>query len=467
MQERSLLEYWLILYERRVAIYLVVATAIVSALVVGSQVPPVYEARAALYIPARTVPVSYMAGTSTTSLAREPASPLNKEADYKPYLGILKSTQLAQLVSTKFPQKSTTKLLRSDVDFEVTDELVVRVYSRDRDPKLAADVANAYMDGLNTILASNSLAQMEQEPEYIKSALQRIGREIDKAQLDLKVFEKQHQLVNLDVELATLATQKSALQAKADDARVDLGGVRARKKALTEEIKREGQDLAASEVAVNSPVIQNLRTQLSDAMTRLSDLDFELGGNNEQLAAQRQRKQELEQRLKSEIARVISSRIKPGNSYLEELRQKFIDVVVEEQQLVAVARGTEQSLGRLKTRLAAYPDIKARSAEAKSNLDRLNRMRDQLQINLREAQMQQQRQMQLVVQLDRAVPPRAPAFPIWWLNLFVAVFAGTLVGIGYAFFLNYLKETRGIRTGRLVRAILGPTASEASRGEPL
>jgi uncharacterized protein involved in exopolysaccharide biosynthesis len=466
MQERSLLDYWLILYERRAAIYLVIATSIVSALLVGELMQPVYEARASLFIPARLVPVSYMAGSSTTSLAREQGAPLSKEADYKPYLGILKSTQLAEMVSKKFPQKSATKLLRSDVDFEVTDELVVRVYSRDHDPKLAADIANAYMDGLNTILASNSLAQVDQEPEYIKAALERIGSEIKNAELDLKLFEKKHQLVNLDVELATLANQKSALQVKADDALVELTGVRARKKALTDEIKREGHDLAASDVAVNSPVIQNLRTQLSEAMTRLAELDFELGGNNTQLMAQRQRKQDLEQRLKDEIARVVSSRIKPGNSYLEELRQRLIDVVVEEQRLVAVSQGTEQSLARLKARLAAYPDIKARSTEVKSNLDRLNRMRDQLYINLQEAELQQQRQMQLVVQLDRALPPGRPAFPVWWLNLFVAVFAGTLVGIGYAFFLNYLKETRGIRTGRVVRAILARNPSD-SRTEPL
>ena len=78
----------------------------------------------------------------TASLAREQGAPLNKEADYKPYMGILKSGQLAQLVSEQFPAKTVAKLLRSDVDFEVTDELVVRVYSRDHDPKLAADVAN-------------------------------------------------------------------------------------------------------------------------------------------------------------------------------------------------------------------------------------------------------------------------------------------------------------------------------------
>jgi len=66
-----------------------------------------------------------------------------------------------------------------------------------------------------------------------------------------------------------------------------------------------------------------------------------------------------------------------------------------------------------------------------------------------------------VVPLDRAAPPARPAFPIWWLNALVALFAGALAGIGYAFFLNYIETTRNVRTIRLVRAILDGKEAEA------
>jgi uncharacterized protein involved in exopolysaccharide biosynthesis len=63
--------------------------------------------------------------------------------------------------------------------------------------------------------------------------------------------------------------------------------------------------------------------------------------------------------------------------------------------------------------------------------------------------------MDLVVPLDRAQPPGRPAFPIRRLNALVALFAGTLPGIGYAFLLNYVEETGNVRTRRLVQADLG------------
>lgn len=455
MQERSLLDYWLIVYERRFVIYLIIVTSIVSALIIGKMVRPIYEARAALYIPAKVDSVSYMTSTAPTTLARRQNSPLAKEVDYKPYLGMLKSVQLAEIVHEQYPQKSVLKLLRSDTDFEVTDELIVRVYSRDPDPVLAANVANAYVKGLNKILSEGSQAQLDREPAYIRSALNRVDRDLKTAETELKRFEEKHHVTNLDTELVALSTQKTNLQDKADDTLVQIAAIRAKQKALVQQIKREGQDLEASEVATTSPLIENLRVQLADALTKLSELEGELGSNNLQLAAQRKRKDDLEQQLSEEIKRWFSSRIKPANSSLEKLRQQLIDVVIEGQRLEALSQASVRSLARLDKRLRAYPEIKARGVELSQKVDQLRKKQDQLRVNLTESQLQAERKMDLVVQLDRAEPPGKPAFPVWWLNALVALFAGTVAGLGYAFFLNYIKETRKVRTIRLVRAILG------------
>jgi len=455
MQERSLLDYWLIVYGRRSAIYIVIATSIVAALLIGKFVTPTYEARATLYLPAKLAPVSYVGTGSTASLARDQVTPISQELAYKPYLGILKSVQLAQIVHDQYPTKSVIKLLRSDVDFEITDELIVRIYSRDPDPKLAANVANSYVDGFNRILVESSQAQVNQEPAYITSALSRVNEELQKAEAQLKRFEEKHHLANLEAELTALSTKKAALEDKADDALVQVTAIRGKKAALVQEIKREGQDLAASEVATNSPLIQNLRVQLADTLTRLSELEVELGSNNVQLIAQRKRKQELEQQISDEVRRWLSSRIKPVNSHLEELRQQLINVTIEEQRLQAASQGNAQSLARLNDRLRAFPAIKASGAELSANLERIRRTQAQLQVSLTEAQLQTARQMNVVVRLDRAEPPGKPAFPIWWLNSLIALFSGTVAGIGYAFFLNYVEETRNVRTIRLVREILG------------
>jgi succinoglycan biosynthesis transport protein ExoP len=455
MQERSLLDYWMIVYRRRSAIYIVIATSIAVALLIGEFVTPTYEARATLYLPSKLAPVSYVGTGSTSSLARDQVTPISQELAYKPYLGILKSVQLAQIVQAQYPTKRLIKLLRSDVDFEITDELIIRIYSRDHDPKLAADVANAYVDGFNKILVESSQAQVDQEPAYITSALTRVNEELQNAEDQLKRFEEKHHLANLEAELTALSTNKAALENKADDALVQIVAIRGKKAALVQEMKREGQDLQASEVATNSPLIQNLRVQLADTLTKLSEMEVELGRNNVQVIAQRKRKDELEQQISDEVRRWFSSPIKPVNSHLEELRQQLINVTIEEQRLQAASQGNVQALARLSDRLRGFPAIKASGAELNANVERLRKTQAQLQVGLTEAQLQTARQMNMVVRLDRADAPAKPAFPIWWLNSLIALFSGTVAGIGYAFFLNYVEETRNVRTIRLVREILG------------
>jgi uncharacterized protein involved in exopolysaccharide biosynthesis len=179
--------------------------------------------------------------------------------------------------------------------------------------------------------------------------------------------------------------------------------------------------------------------------------------------AQRQQTQAVQRRLREEIKRWIASRVKPGSSHLESLREQLIDVAIEEQQLLAQKQANLESVVALDRKLRAYPAIKARGAVLNSAVDRYRSLQGQLEINLTEAQLQSERQMRVVARLDHADPPTRPAFPIWWLNLLVALIAGTLAGVGYAFFLNYLEQTRSVRTLRLVRTILGRNEAETDR----
>lgn len=464
MRERTLLDYWLILARRRAVIYVVMATAMGAALVVGRTMAPVYEARAAFYVPTDLPAVSYLSGQVST-LARKANTPIQDEDAYKPYIGILKSAQLAERVHAQYPKKEISKLLRSDVDFETTDEYIVRVYSRDPDPVLAANVANAYVDGLNQILAASSQAQVAREPDYIQKAMSGVQGELDEAEAALKRFEERHHIASLDTELSKLTGQKSDLQDKLQETAVSRMASRGKQKALLDEFEREGQGFAASEVATTSPLIEHLRVQLADLLAKQAELEAELGRNNVETIALRKRAQQTEQQLSGEIRRWLAARIKPQSSHLEALRQQLIEVVIELQRLEAVERGYTQSARRVEARLGQYPEIKARWTDLNDAVTRLRTSQQQLRLGLAEAQLQTDRQMQLVVPLDRADAPKRPAFPVWWLNALVAMLAGTLAGIGYAFFLNYLEETRQVRLGRLVRAILGAQRPRVDGGQ--
>jgi uncharacterized protein involved in exopolysaccharide biosynthesis len=462
--KRSLLDYWLIVYQRRVSVFVVIITAVVTSLVIGEVVPPIYEARAALYIPAKLAPVSYVTRESASSLARQQNVPIQTEDGYKPYVGILKSRQLAQMVHEQFPEKPVFKLMRSDVDFEVTDELIVRVYSRDRDPQLAANVANAYVAGLKRILADASQAQVAHEPAYISTALAGAEGELRAAEAALKRFEEKYHVASLQTEVNALASRKVTLQDRLEETTVSIAANLGKRNAVIEEMKREGQDFEASEASITSPLIENLRERLAEVLARLAELEAELGKNNLTIVAQEKRRQDIEARLSEEVRKWVTSRIKPTSSQLEKMRQQFIEIAVEAQRLGAARKGYLQALERLNELVRRYPEIKAQWNVLNENVERIRSQLQTLRSSLTEARLQSERNMELLVQLDRAEPPGQPAFPIWWLNLLIALFGGMLTGIGYAFFLDYVDETRQVRIRRLVTAIVGRNADGTPGG---
>jgi uncharacterized protein involved in exopolysaccharide biosynthesis len=67
---------------------------------------------------------------------------------------------------------------------------------------------------------------------------------------------------------------------------------------------------------------------------------------------------------------------------------------------------------------------------------------------------QKEKEMQIAVIVDKAIPPEKPSFPVLWLNLIVAGMVGIIVGVFYAFFMNYIEETRKIRTTKIIKELL-------------
>ncbi|MFZ2198488.1 MAG: Wzz/FepE/Etk N-terminal domain-containing protein, partial [Thermodesulfovibrionales bacterium] len=85
--EKKLLDYWIVLYRRRITIGLVVLGSMLTAFLLSTFLTPVYEARAVFYVPSSSPAVTYISGNSTSGLSRDKLIPLATEDDAKPYIG--------------------------------------------------------------------------------------------------------------------------------------------------------------------------------------------------------------------------------------------------------------------------------------------------------------------------------------------------------------------------------------------
>ncbi|MDO8142857.1 MAG: hypothetical protein Q6358_15265, partial [Candidatus Brocadiales bacterium] len=137
-------------------ILVITLSSMITAGVLSKILSPVYEAKAIFFVPKEPDATTFLAPPGET-MARVPYAPPVSEDALGPYIGILKTETIAQLVQRDFPHKKIKDLMRRDISFELSDEYLLHVYARDRNPALAAGIANAYVKYFRQLMDGYSL----------------------------------------------------------------------------------------------------------------------------------------------------------------------------------------------------------------------------------------------------------------------------------------------------------------------
>ncbi len=451
-EENTLLYYWLILYRYRKSVVLVTLFSVSIAVVISLNLKPVYESYAMFFVPEKSLSMSYLSENSVDKLARDAKVPFPKEEPQAPYLGLLKSKSITTAVQKEFPHKSLLRYFLSDVDFELTDEFMMKVYSRDSDPVKAADIANAYVRHLNELLQASS--DNDSDISLIEQQAEEAQQRLISAQEELQKFEKKNTITSsLDEEIKTQLEQKIYFQSQLETNRVRFEENDKSLQAISEQLKKEKDIYAEGSFILTNPLVEHLQQQLSDFAIQITHATLELREKHPDVISLKRRYAETEDRLNKELQRLMTSKIMPDNTFAEQLRQKLGNAIIEKCRLTAENKAYTETIHRITERMGKIPALNMEWKRLNDKIDSLKKMSEQLKINSREASMQRSRKMQFVVSVDTALPPDRPSFPILWLNVFVALLFGVGAGILYAFFLNYIEVTRKCRMLKLIQTI--------------
>jgi len=137
----TLYDYWQDIYQRKGLLLTVAISAAVFAYVVSFLLPPLYEAKVTFYSPANLTAPTYTQSSDAGHLAQAPYLPTADEKAAAVDIGVLQSMDIFRDLHARFPDRDVD-WLRKNVDVTVSKEFMVDVHVRDRDPKMAADIAN-------------------------------------------------------------------------------------------------------------------------------------------------------------------------------------------------------------------------------------------------------------------------------------------------------------------------------------
>jgi len=333
------------------------------------------------------------------------------------------------------------QILRGQLDLDEvrnTDLLQISVF--DSDPQEAADIANK-------IVAVYQEKRVQEEKEILNRAVETMNEEVAKEDRKVELAEKEvarirdeEHIVDLNPEgtedSLTAANQNVVKQeGEVNDAETKVATLSS---ALQQIESLKGDDLMRMMPTLNitDPTIQKILPSYQEAVANEAQLlNSGLGENHPKVKALRATKavyvRQLEQQVSS-VRDALQRNLNSAQNTRDELKKQLADI--NEKQV------TSKNLSSNYTR--------AKNAYIKEKT-----LRDNVRLRAQTQTMEMAMPRQAVSVKQVAEPPAAPARPRVALNMALGALVGLVVGVGLAFFIEYLDTS--VKTMDDVEALLG------------
>jgi succinoglycan biosynthesis transport protein ExoP len=319
--------------------------------------------------------------------------------------------------------------LRSMIDVrEVRNTNLLQIGVESTDPKEAADLANSIaneyqrkrIDEQQKIL-TRSLATLEDEVGKQRKKVEETNAEMSRIRTELGITD-----LNPDSMEDPLQAQEKVLldqEAIVSEARVKAGTLRTK----YEEIEKlSGDDLmrALPTLEIQDQTVAQILPQYQETDSELARaLQSGLGRRHPTIQALSAKKATYERQLADQIGSIR--------------RTLAANLEITQRSLATMEQQLEQSRGMQR-------DSKTRSSEyaaAKNAYIQSKKILESAELRLSTETMQRSMPMSPARIWERAEPASFPSKPKVWLNMALATVVGLIVGIGLAFFLEYLDTS--------------------------
>jgi tyrosine-protein kinase Etk/Wzc len=206
--EINLLDYWRVLRKRgRMILALVFVSVVTMGFLSYFVMTKIYESRASILAPKESSGGSAglaaaLAASGVGQFLGNILPPTGSNRDI--FVAILKSRTMAQDLVERFHLKEYYKAKYTDdaikglqgaTDILVSKEGVISISVEDKDPKLAADIANAYVTNLDRLFAKLGTTDASRQRAFIAERLDKTEKALRQAEETLRRFQESNKAI--------------------------------------------------------------------------------------------------------------------------------------------------------------------------------------------------------------------------------------------------------------------------------
>ena len=315
------------------------------------------------------------------------------------------------------PRLLVANILLRQVEIEPSRESsIINIGFEGADPRFAAIIANGFAKGYIQTNLDLRIEPARLTNSWYDEQIKQLRVDLEKAQAVLSEFQQKKGLVasdeRIDVETARLSELSSQLVAAQSSSIDSMSRQRQSKEALAE--------------VLNSPIVQGLKVDIARGEAKLSELESKVGRNHPQFQRAQAELESLRSELNTEIktatatvsttARVAKGREDELRSALSSQKNRMLSLKQQRDEVSVLVRDVENAQRLYDLALQRYGQTRLEAQATQTDIAILN----------------------------PAVPPSEASSPNVMRNALIAVFLGTLLGVGLAFLMELLD--RRVRT---------------------
>lgn len=273
---------------------------------------------------------------------------------------IISSLPLLQKTIDRLKLKNDTgkPLVASDLQPKVISKIVggsdiLLITYKSRNPQEAANIVNALMSVYleNDVLTSR--AEAETAREFMAKQLPKTQLAVNEAEIALRKFKQQNNIVDLVEESKSAVTVIGNLETSINAASSELAQANAQSQELNKKIDLNSQDAIVVSAVSQSPAVQGILTQIQDTERQLATESSRFSDSNPIIIGLKEKQTKLKTLLEQQIGTTIGtqSKVPQGSLRIGDLKQSLIANFLQSE---VQQTGLAKKLSSLQNSRAAY-----------------------------------------------------------------------------------------------------------------
>ncbi|OGW52074.1 MAG: hypothetical protein A2Y81_02325 [Nitrospirae bacterium RBG_13_43_8] len=270
--EINLLDYLIIMVKRKKLIIAITICAAIITAIICFIIPPTYEAETAILPPQQQSSsiagqlLSQMGGAG--GLTGVVGGALGVQTPSDLYVGMLKSTTVAdriidrfdlmKLYDTDYREDARKELLEDVLDASADkDSGIITITIEDKEPKRAADMANAFVEELKHLTKGLAVTEAAQRRLFFEEQLKDTKITLTKAEEAMKSFQEKTGVMVVDEQAKAVIEGFAALSAQIAAKEVELKVMKTYSTPNNPDLQKEEETLKGLKAELNKLEVKN------------------------------------------------------------------------------------------------------------------------------------------------------------------------------------------------------------------